>query len=100
MNKIFKFLLLILKEKFKIFFWASFAISIIYWWLGYKVVQSIRKGQFGLSDEKKTFNKEFFIIQFVNIASSSLYIPIMKSYIDTLSCDYEEVSKKYMSFHF
>ena len=82
---------LILKEKFKIFFWGSFAISVIYWCLGYRVVHSIRNGQFGIADSKKGLSKEFFILQFVNIASSSLYIPIMKSYIDTLACNYEIV---------
>ncbi len=43
-----------MQPKYKFFFWFSFGLSVIYWFIGYKAVSKIKKGTFGVNLEFST----------------------------------------------
>ena len=77
-----------------VLFWFSFVISCLFFLIGFNAANLLRQELVSSAQkklEKTSRFKEaqtFFTIQFMKLASASLFLVVMKSFISTFSCDY------------
>eukprot|EP00742_Colponemidia_sp_Colp-10_P006390 GILJ01006848.1.p1 GENE.GILJ01006848.1~~GILJ01006848.1.p1 ORF type:complete len:2332 (+),score=340.34 GILJ01006848.1:41-7036(+) len=78
---------------FPLFFWFSCVCAFAYPFFAIPAVSLAKRGILGTDvngQPHKLFSKGFFHHMFLNVLGASLYLPVIKTMISVLACDYSE----------
>eukprot|EP00743_Colponemidia_sp_Colp-15_P008813 GILK01009620.1.p1 GENE.GILK01009620.1~~GILK01009620.1.p1 ORF type:complete len:1562 (-),score=246.10 GILK01009620.1:30-4637(-) len=78
---------------FPMFFWFSCFCALAYPFFAIPAVSLAKRGILGTDvngQPHKLFSKGFFHHMFLNVLGASLYLPVIKTMISVLACDYSE----------